>query len=109
MHNSLVARPFNIQFFNVSVYNSEILEEVLGWGLIITGIHTLTIIALAFIMLGDEQEGQILLRDQIDAAQPEYEDVPAHIIFNIYDRLEELTEALRLLSNVGYITIIFNY
>ena len=62
-------------------------------------------------MLGDEQEGQILLhvRDQIDAAQPEYEDVPAHIIFNIYDRLEELIEALRLLSNVGYITIIFNY
>lgn len=61
-------------------------------------------------MLGDEQEGQILLRDQTDAAQPEYEDVPAHIIFNIYDRLEELIEALRLLSNVGYITIIlFNY
>ena len=60
-------------------------------------------IAVAFLLIGYDQEGQVLLGEQIDAEPLEYEDVPAHIVFNIHDRPEELIEALKLLSDVGSI------
>ena len=50
-----------------------------------------------------DQEGQVLLGEHIDTELLEYEDVLAHIVFNIHDRLEELIEALKLLSDVGSI------
>ena len=44
---------------------------------------------------------QAVSLEQIDTNHLEYEDISAHIFFNIKNKLEELIEALKLLSDVG--------